>query len=525
MTDSSLPAPVSRRPSTVYLYVTVFTGGLVSLALELAASRLLAPAFGTTELVWSAIIGLIMLYLSVGYALGGRWADRSPYPATLATIMTAAGLSIAVIPLLARPMLRLAARGMLAWNLGWIAGPFIVVLVLFVAPVTLLACVSPFVIRLSVTDVHASGNTVGRIYAVSTLGSFIGTFLPNLVLIPTLGTYRTFILLALLAAVAGLGGLWKARRRRFWVLVWIPALLIVLFILKPGTIKPEVGLIHEEESVYNFIQVVENADGSRYLLLNEGQGIHSIYLPGDEILTGGPWDYYLIAPYFNAAPHPPSAVGSLLVIGLAAGTTPTQYTAVYGPLPIDGVEIDPAIIQVGRDYFAMTQPNLTAYAADGRAFLAQATRHYDVVAVDAYRLPYIPWHLTTVEFFAEVRAHLTDEGVVAINVGHTPAAGDGDWRLVEAMVATMRQVYPAVYVIEIPNSFNAIVVATVQVTTAQNLADNLPLLADARLHTVAERALANLRDVAPDGVIFTDDRAPVEQLTHDLALRYILGGQ
>jgi len=180
---------------------------------------------------------------------------------------------------------------------------------------------------------------------------------------------------------------------------------------------------------------------------------------------------------------------------------------------------------VGRDYFAMTQPNLTAYSADGRAFLAQTTRHYDVVAVDAYRLPYIPWHLTTVEFFAEVRAHLTDVGVVAINVGHTPGAGDGDWRLVEAMVATMRQVYPSVYVIDIPGSFNAIVVATAQPTTVRNLADNFPLLADARLRTVAERALANLREVAPTDLVFTDDRAPVEQLTHDLALRYILGGQ
>jgi len=360
---------------------------------------------------------------------------------------------------------------------------------------------------------------------VSTLGSFIGTFLPNLVLIPNLGTYRTFVLLAMIAAVTGLWGLWHASRRRFWQLAWTLLLLSALFILKPGAIKPQAGLIHEEESVYNFIQVVENTDGSRYLLLNEGQGIHSVYLPGKQILTGGPWDYYLIAPYFNAAPHPPDAVGSLLVIGLAAGTTPTQYTAVYGALPIDGVEIDPAIIQVGRDYFAMTQPNLTAYAADGRAFLTQTTQHYDVVAVDAYRLPYIPWHLTTVEFFAEVRAHLTEKGVVAINVGHTPDAGDGDWRLVEAMVATMRQVYPSVYVIDIPGSFNAIVVATVKPTTAQNLAANLAVLTDARLQTVAQRALANLRAPGASALIFTDDRAPVEQLTHDLALRYILGGQ
>lgn len=125
----------------------------------------------------------------------------------------------------------------------------------------------------------------------------------------------------------------------------------------------------------------------------------------------------------------------------------------------------------------------------------------------------------------EVRTRLTEKGVVAINVGHTLGAGGGDWRLVEAMVATMRQVFPSVHVIEAPDSFNAIVVATAKPTTAQNLADNLPLLADARLRTVAKWALANLRTVAPGGLVFTDDRAPVEQLTHDLALRYVLGEQ
>ena len=525
MIDAHTSLPVYRLPSTVYLYVTAFTGGLVSLALELAAARLLAPAFGTTELVWSAIIGLILLYLSVGYMLGGRWADRSPHPATLYTILVAAGLAIVVIPLLSRPMLRLATQGMMTWNLGLIAGPFIVVLVLFVVPVTLLACVSPFVIRLSVTDVTASGATAGRIYALSTLGSFIGTFLPNLVLIPNLGTRRTFILLALITVAVGLWGLWRADRRRFWWLAWTLPLLIALFALNPGAIKPQAGLIHEEESVYNFIQVVEQGDGTRYLLLNEGQGIHSVYTPGDDILTGGPWDYYLIAPYFNAAPHPPSAVGSLLVIGLAAGTTPTQVTEVYGALPIDGVEIDPAIVQVGRDYFAMAQPNLAVHIADGRYFLTQTDRRYDVVAVDAYRLPYIPWHLTTVEFFQQVRAHLTDAGVVAINVGHTSGGGNAarDWRLVDAMVATMQQVYPSVHIIEVPGSLNAIVVATAQATIPQNLADNLPLLDDARLRTVATLALANLRQPEPSTLVFTDDRAPVEQLTHDLALRYVLG--
>ena len=463
---------------TFRLYLTTFIGGLVSLALEMAASRLLEPFFGTSNLVWAAVIGLILLFLAVGYAVGGHWADRSPQASTLYSILVGAGIAIAVIPFLTRPVLLMAAQGMLAWNIGQVAGTFVAVLVLFAIPVTLLACISPFVIRLALTDVQLSGITAGRVYAISTGGSFLGTFLPVLFLIPTLGTRQTFFLLGLLTVATGLWGLWQTNRKRFWSLAWTLPLIASLFLLKTTEIKPQEGLIYEEESAYNFIQVVEKK-GIRFLLLNEGQGVHSVSMPKN-VLTGGTWDYFLIAPYFNAAPHPPKQVDSLLVVGLAAGTIPAQYTEIYGDIPIDGVEIDPQIIEVGQQYFDMTQPNLDTHATDGRYFLNQTHDRYDVVAVDAYRLPYIPWHRTTVEFFQEVRDHLTDEGVIGINVGHTP----DDWRLVEALAATMRQVYPSVHIIAVPNTFNAILIATVQPTSPENLTENLALMDNEQLHTV-----------------------------------------
>lgn len=501
------------------LYFTAFVGGLVSLALELSASRLLEPFFGTSNLVWAAVIGLILLFLAVGYELGGRWADRSPQPATLYTLLTAAGLAVAAVPFLARPVLLLAGQGFGAWNIGLVVGSFIAVLALFTVPVTLLACVSPFVIRLALRDVQLSGITAGRVYAVSTAGSFLGTYLPVLVLIPAIGTRRTFLLLALLTTAVGLWGLWTFHRRRFWGLVWTLPVLLVLLLGGGGPLKPQAGLIHEEESAYNFIQVVQDEQGRRYLYLNEGQGIHSVYTPG-EVLTGGTWDYFLIAPFFNPPPYAPARVDNLLVIGLAAGTIPAQYTAVYGPLPMDGVEIDPAIVQAGRDYFGMTEPNLHVYTTDGRYFLSQTATRYDVIGVDAYRLPYIPWHLTTVEFFQQVREHLTDEGVLVINVGHTP----NDWRLVQAMEATLLEVFPSVHVIAVPETFNAIVIATVQPTEPGNLAANYPLLENVRLQTMAVYAHQNLISLSPAPPVFTDDRAPLEQLTNDLVLRYLLQG-
>jgi len=299
----------------------------------------------------------------------------------------------------------------------------------------------------------------------------------------------------------------------------VALVILALAFTKAGPIKPQARLIYEEESTYNYIQVLESEQGTRFLLLNEGQGIHSVYNP-QTLLTGGTWDFFLIAPYFNPAPYTAEQVGSLLVIGSAAGTIPKQYTALYGAIPIDGVEIDPAIARVGRDYFDMTEPNLHTAEMDGRAFLAQTPSRYDVVAVDAFRLPYIPWHLTTVEFFQEIRALLTENGVVAINAGHTP----DDWRVVEALVATLKQVYPAVHVISVPDTFNAIIIATVQESTAEDFAANRQLLRNKALVRVAERAAANLITVAEDGMVFTDDRAPVELLTDVLVLRYVLGG-
>ncbi|MCX7682260.1 MAG: fused MFS/spermidine synthase [Anaerolineae bacterium] len=502
-----------------YLYVVAFIGGLTSLAVEMAASRLLSPHFGTANLVWATIIGLILLYLSAGYTIGGHWADRSPYPATLYRLIAWAALFIGLIPFVAHPVLRLAALGFADFNAVILGGTFVSVLVLFSIPVTLLGCVSPFIVRLTMEDVSRAGKAAGRVYAISTVGSFIGAFLPDLLLVPLIGTRLTFVLLALLLFATAFIGLLQTRPRDLLALLWMPILVLLLTLLLRGQpVKAAAGAIYECESSYNYIQVVENEAGCRFLLLNEGQGIHSVYCPHD-LRTPGPWDYFLIAPYFNPPPHTPDQVKRVAIVGLAGGTMARQYTAVYGPLPIDGIEIDGAIVEVGYEYFAMALPNLNVIVADGRYALARSPHTYSVVGVDAYRLPYIPPHLTTVEFFRQVRDHLTPDGVVVINVGR---AGD-DYRLVQAMLATLLRVFPSAHVIEVPHSFNAVVVATVQPSQAENLVLNLPYLqGNEFLYSTAEAAARNLRLVAPGPVVFTDDRTTVEWMTNALVLEYVL---
>jgi hypothetical protein len=290
-----------------------------------------------------------------------------------------------------------------------------------------------------------------------------------------------------------------------------------------GPIKSTAGQIHEAESAYNYIQVLER-DGTRYLLLNEGQGIHSVYRPGTVGATYGTWDYFLAAPFLNEPPVDAADVHRLGVVGLAGGTIPKLFTYVFGPIPIDGWEIDAEIVEVGRRYFDMNEPNLNAIVSDGRWGLVHSPHRYSVISVDAYRLPYIPWHLTTHEFFQEALEHLDDDGVVAINVGRTP----GDRRIVDAMSTTMASVFPSVHVVDVPATLNTIIYGTARPTRIENLAVNRDRLAlgggSPLLVDVLTRAYDNRRTLALSSLNFTDDRAPIETLTNSVALSFLLTG-
>ena len=511
----------SRR----YLYFAVFASGMTTLAVELSASRLLGNVFGTSNLVWASIIGLILIYLTAGYFIGGRWADRSPFPATLYGIMAWGAFLIGIVPFVSGPVLRLAADAFDQLQVGVLFGSFSGVLVLFSLPIVLLGIVSPFAIRLAIQDPREAGTVSGRIYAISTLGSFVGTFLPVLVFIPVIGTTRTFLVFSLFLTTVAIGGLWLSRGwRAALVWLWMPVLLLALALVFPaGRVKATAGQIYETESAYNYIQVLER-DGVRYLRLNEGQGVHSVYHP-ERLATYGPWMQFLAAPFFNPAPYEPGQVESMAIVGLAAGTLARQATAVFGSIPIDGFEIDPKIIEVGRKYFDMNQPNLNAVAQDGRWGLERSGKTYSVIAVDAYRPPYIPWHLTTREFFESVRDHLAEDGVAVINVGRAP----DDRRLVDGMAATMKAVFPSVYVMDVPNTFNTIIYATVQPTALENLYANLVQLSQQEgthplLLEAMQLAVLNMQPTPEPGAVFTDDLAPIEWITNNMVLRFILFG-
>lgn len=508
-----------------YLLFTVFISGMTTLGAELAAGRLIGNVFGTSNLVWASIIGLILIYLTFGYFLGGKWADKNPTVLAMYRILAWAAFSIALVPYVAVPVLTYAANAFEVLSVGIMAGSFIVVLILFIVPITLLGAVSPYAIRLSVDDAEKAGEISGRIYAVSTLGSFIGTFLPTLILIPTIGTRLTFMTLGMTLLLVALIGLARfVSMRDMLKFIWMPIVLVLIaLVFSSSALKANNGQVYEAESAYNYIQVVER-NGYTQLKLNDGQGVHSIYHP-DVLYYNGPWEQFSVGPYFYEN-RSPDSVQQMAIVGLAAGTAARQATLIYGEdLQIDGFEIDAKIVEVGRTYFNMNQPNLNVIVGDGRLGLDQSQTQYDIIAIDAYRPPYIPPHMTTLEFFQVCAAHLADDGVLTLNVGSTP----GDRRLIDGLATTMAQIFPSIHIMDIPGTLNTMIFATKQPTTREAFLDNLMRFAGDQslnplLVTTMSSTYSSLQPGYQTSTVFTDDLAPIEWIVNDMVVRFVLQG-
>ncbi|HYH13069.1 MAG TPA: fused MFS/spermidine synthase [Thermomicrobiales bacterium] len=494
------------------LRLIVFFGGITSVGTEVAASRLVAPYFGTSTFIWANLIGITLTFLAIGYWIGGRIADRYPRAWVLYATNTVAALWSILLPYLAQPILRISLDAFEDVNVGAFYGSLLGVLLLLAVPITLLGFVTPYAVRLLLDAVENAGDVSGGIYALSTIGSILGSFLPVLLLIPWIGTARTFLVLGLILLVPSLVGFWRLRSWRVSAaaVVTSAVVLFIPFVATPENIRPaERGrLIYETESSDNYIQVLEE-DGRYLLALNDGHAVHSIYDP-DELLTRGPWDYFMIGPLF-VSDESPAQIEDALVIGLAGGTSSKQITKAYGPVPIDGVEIDPAIVEVGRKYFDMNEPNLNVIVEDGRYVLRTSDKSYDLIAVDAYKQPYIPFQLTTKEFFQETYDHLDEDGTLVINVGRT----EDDYRLVDVISSTMKSVYPHVYLIDVERYHNTMVVATKSPSSIDTFIEAVESQPEGSLlKTVGERSIdtGDIREVTTVDTVFTDDHAPIERV-------------
>jgi spermidine synthase len=483
----------------------VFVVGSASLGAEIAAARLLAPYFGASTVVWANTIATVLVALSLGYWLGGRLADRAPLKRHLCALVLVASVGIAAVPFVAHPFLDAAVGALSDISAGAFLGSLVGVLVLVAGPVLLLGAVAPYAIRLSVTEVATSGTTAGRLYAISTAGSLVGTFLAALVLVPFAGTRRTFLVFALaLALVAALG------MRRRWLVV--PLALAGLVAMPTGAIKPRSAdgrVVYETETQYQYARVVEARDGTRFLELNEGLARHSLYRPGS-YLTGDYWDDFLVEPR-AVLPRPPRR---LAILGNAAGTTARAYGHYFPSTAIDAVEIDARVTDIGRRYFDLHAPRLHTFAEDARPYLRRTGARYDAIFVDAYRQPYIPFYLATSEFFTLCRERLAPGGVVVINVGH-PAGED---RLERDLTSTLRTAFRSVRRDPVKPTNTLLVASDAPVSATRLAAQATALPPD--LRPLAASAAARTGAGLGGGEVFTDDRAPVEWLIDASIVKY-----
>ena len=482
-----------------------FMAGAGALATEICASRLLAPYFGSSTIVWANVIGLILIYLAVGYWVGGRIADRWPTPRHLGGILVAAAVCIAALPFAAHPVLDLAVRGFDGLSAGAVVGSFFAALALFSVPVTLLGTVSPYVLRLSLHDLSRAGTVAGRLSSLATLGAIAGTFIPALLSIPAIGTQRTLLASATLVAAAAA----LLLRRAAVVAVAIGGLIAV----PPGAVRATAGVIFERESPYQYVSVVQEPDGSRQLILDDGFTTHSVWR-ANTVLTGGEWDMFLVLPPLLDTPAP-----RVLVIGNAAGTQARAFGALYPRAVIDGVEIDPVVTEAGERYMGLhDNPNLHVITDDGRPYLMRTSTHYDLVIVDAYRQPYVPFYLATQEFFSLVRDHLNPGGIVALNAEAVP----GDTRLQTAIEGTLASVLPQAWGWQ-PLRFNELVIGMQSPQPRSRILGRVGGV-PAAVRSLVPLFRSGLRPLSPASDPLTDDHAPVEWLTDRAIIEYIAHG-
>jgi spermidine synthase len=510
---TSVDESPAARPSIAYVRALAFVVGAASLGAEISAARLLAPYFGASTIIWANTIATVLVALSAGYALGGRLADRRGDLRGLCAVVTVAGVLMAAVPFAADPFLRLAVRALGALSVGGFLGSLVAVLVLVAVPVLLLGTVAPYANRLALGRVTQTGTVTGRLYAISTVGSLVGTFASALLLIPLVGTHRTFLIFALaLAAVAAPG----LRARRFLLL---PLVIGGLLAVPPAAVGAGVGgarVVFETETPYQYVRVLQFHDGERWLQLNEGVAIHSLYRPWS-YLTGGYWDDFLVLPLAGGRGVPKRVA----ILGDAAGTIARAYGHYFPGTRVDAVELDGELTSIGRRYFGLRAPRLHLYTADARPWLAASHARYDAIFLDAYRQPYIPFYLLTREFFAVVRDHLRPGGTIIVNVGHVPGS-DG---LEKVVSATLRAAFP--HVMRYPvNTSNSLVVASAGPLSVQRV-----LAAGQRgrlagdLDPLAHQVGQGLSPPLPGGAVYTDDRAPVEWLTDLSIIRYATGAR
>ena len=485
------PVALSRRRVALWLLTASLTGGVI-MGLELLGFRLYAPYFGYSIYVWGSMIAVIMAALAGGYALGGWLADRSRSDTPLYVTILSSGIYQLIIVYTAGYFLRLLG------DAGIFTGTIAASLIIFVPPMTALAGTSPFVVRL-LARAGQIGSWAGRVYALSTVGSIVGVLATTYYLVPVWGTHATLQILCAITVVMGIVGL--AERRRA---VLFGVLILVLLAAAPQE-KLRFFEIWRGESVYNEVRVIHYA-GYRWLTLNDLHNSHTVF-KDDSVWSGSYQDVFVLGPLLVRQPH-------LLVLGMGAGGS-IRMTRLADPnAQVDAVEIDPLVIVAAQRFFGLpTRAGwLRVHLADARPWLAHDRATYNLAHVDLYQGgPYIPFYLATEEFFRLVRAHLSPDGLLMMNIYDRAP----DRELLYSAGATLQRVFPTVLVYSRLRDSYMLFAFPERRSLASVRAELARAQGDPEILQMAQAAASGINELEtpPGTTVFTDDHAPIEPMT------------
>ena len=513
-----------------YLYMTEFIAGISVMAVELGASRLLAPYFSSSQIVWTIIIGTIMIAMALGNVYGGRMADKDKNPDRLYGRLLLAAVWIAAIPLLGKLVILLvsgllfltAAKGFL------VIAAFLSCFIIFVFPLFLLGTVTPSLVKYTTDSLEDNGKVVGTLGAANTIGSIIGTFLPTFVTIPAAGTAATFLIFSGLLLVVALIYYFskfreKAERKKKNIIkVLIAIVLFVVFMIAGNNSSFafwEKNLAYEGESVYNYLQVKED-DEKTVFATNVLFSVQSLKMkkPG---LSGMYYDYAALGPVLSGLKE--ESKGDILVLGNGTGTFQANCMKYFPNSRTVGVEIDKGIIDLSYEYFDLPLDS-EIYEMDGRSFLNFTDQKYDCILVDAYQDITIPFHMSSVEFFRLVKSHLKENGVMVVNM-NMRSDTDGVAGINQYLGDTIAQVFPYIYMTDVNGWTNRELFATTSSSVNETVkgiisgdfggnGGNADILnvSNKELSAFMKRIAPGLTPYESSGNILTDDKAGVELL-------------
>lgn len=500
------------KTKNLFLYVTGFFCGICVMAIELGASRLMSPYFSSSQIIWTIIIGCIMIAMSIGNIIGGKMADKQHNPNILFILLLSAAAWTCLIPLVGKGVIAgvsgflalFVTRNFLVW------ASFLSCLLVFCYPLLVLGMVTPNLVRFACDDLSNSGKVVGRIEALNTIGCIIGTFLPTFVTIPSIGTTLTFVLFGSILFIICIVYFFIKNSKTTQKVVSI--ILAVVFI-SVGTCTNIIktafwdnSIIVEKESIYNYLRVYEDEE-SIMLSTNVLFGVQSVKMKNKK-LTSFYYDYALAAPVMVNAMDEQK---DILVLGLGTGTFATQCKQFFNNPNVDGVEIDGEIVKLAKDYFDLPS-SINTYIEDGRAYINRINKKYDVIMVDAYQDITIPFQMSSIEFFTKVKEHLKEDGIMVVNLN---MYSEQETSINDYLASTIVNTFcnnsnGSVYLVKA--SSNIELFASPNSDILERLENNIPFIDDVDLSYKMSRIKDDFYKYTRNDLVLTDDKAPVELL-------------